>query len=68
MMEIGPFRVRGENLVENEGSWHEFANLLFGWWYWIAWLMIVDQPVGTGYSYVDTNSYLHELPEVHVSQ
>jgi carboxypeptidase D len=29
-MEIGPFRVQGNNLVENEGSWHEFANLLFG--------------------------------------
>lgn len=29
-MEIGPYRVRGDHLVENEGSWHEFANLLFG--------------------------------------
>jgi len=29
-MEIGPFRVQGDKLVENEGSWHEFANLLFG--------------------------------------
>ena len=29
-MEIGPFRMRGNELVENEGSWHEFANLLFG--------------------------------------
>jgi carboxypeptidase C (cathepsin A) len=29
-MEIGPFHVRGENLAENEGSWNEFANLLFG--------------------------------------
>lgn len=24
----------------------------------------VDQPVGTGYSYVATNAYVHELPEV----
>jgi len=53
-MEIGPFRVKGDHLVENEGSWNEFANLLF-----------VDQPVGTGYSYVNTDSYLHELPEVY---
>jgi carboxypeptidase C (cathepsin A) len=24
----------------------------------------VDQPVGTGYSYMSTNEYLHDLPEV----
>lgn len=53
-MEVGPFRVtEDQKLVENKGSWHEFANLLF-----------VDQPVGTGYSFVDGNAYLHELPEV----
>jgi len=50
-MEIGPYRVvKDSKLVENEGSWNEFANLLF-----------VDNPVGTGYSYVDTDSYIHEL-------
>ena len=27
-------------------------------------LITVDQPVGTGFSYVNTDSYLHELPEV----
>ena len=26
--------------------------------------MTVDQPVGTGFSYVNTDSYLHELPEL----
>ena len=53
-MEIGPYRVmEDEKLVHNNGSWHEFANLLF-----------VDQPVGTGFSYVDSNAYLHELQEV----
>jgi carboxypeptidase D len=52
-MEVGPFRVKGDHLIENEGSWNEFANLLF-----------VDQPVGTGFSYVNTDSYIHELPEV----
>lgn len=53
-MEIGPYRVHenGE-LVYNEGSWDEFANLLF-----------IDNPVGTGFSYVDTDSYRHELPEM----
>jgi carboxypeptidase C (cathepsin A) len=30
MIEIGPFRVKGDHLVENDGSWNEFANLLFG--------------------------------------
>lgn len=50
-MEIGPYRVRGDTLEYNNGSWDEFANLLF-----------VDQPVGTGFSYVSTNSYIHDLP------
>ncbi|KAK8244218.1 Alpha/Beta hydrolase protein [Phyllosticta capitalensis] len=54
MMEIGPYRVtKDQNLAYNNGSWDEFANLLF-----------VDNPVGTGFSYVDTNSYLHELNEM----
>lgn len=54
LMEIGPYRVKdAETLEYNNGSWDEFANLLF-----------VDQPVGTGFSYVNTNSYLHDLPEM----
>lgn len=54
MMEIGPYRVTpDQKLAYNNGSWDEFANLLF-----------VDNPVGTGFSYVDTNSYLHELNEM----
>ncbi|KAH7030769.1 serine carboxypeptidase [Microdochium trichocladiopsis] len=54
MMEIGPYRVKDSNTLEyNNGSWHEFANLLF-----------VDNPVGTGYSYVDTDSFVHELDEM----
>lgn len=54
LMEVGPYRVRdGGNLVYNNGSWDEFANLLF-----------VDQPVGTGFSYVDTDKYIHELDEM----
>jgi len=53
-MEIGPYRVReGGKLEYNDGSWDEFANLLF-----------VDNPVGTGFSYVDTDSYVHELSEM----
>lgn len=53
LMEVGPYRVQDGKLVYNEGSWHEFANLLF-----------VDNPVGTGFSYVNTNGYLHELSEM----
>ena len=54
LMEVGPYRVReGGQLEYNNGSWDEFANLLF-----------VDQPAGTGFSYVDTNAYLHELDEM----
>lgn len=53
-MEIGPYRLKDENtLAANNGSWNEFANLLF-----------VDNPIGTGFSYADTNSYLHELTEM----
>ncbi|KAF3936640.1 hypothetical protein ABW19_dt0203395 [Dactylella cylindrospora] len=53
LMEVGPYRVKDGKLSYNEGSWHEFANLLF-----------VDNPVGTGFSYVNTNGYLHELREM----
>jgi Serine carboxypeptidase len=53
-MEIGPYRVKEDGTLRlNDGSWNEFANLLF-----------VDNPVGTGFSYVDTDSYLHELGEM----
>ncbi len=43
----------GPKLEYNPGSWDEFANVMF-----------VDNPVGTGFSYVDTDSYVHELPEM----
>jgi carboxypeptidase D len=54
LMEIGPYRVReGGKLEYNNGSWDEFANLLF-----------VDNPVGTGFSYVNTDSFLTELDQM----
>ncbi|KAH6840711.1 pheromone-processing carboxypeptidase KEX1 [Chaetomium sp. MPI-CAGE-AT-0009] len=54
LMEIGPYRLKDDKtLVYNDGAWNEFANVLF-----------VDNPVGTGYSYVDTDSYVHELDEM----
>lgn len=50
-MEVGPYRLKDtETLEYNEGAWDEFANLLF-----------IDNPVGTGYSSVDSDSYIHEL-------
>ena len=53
-MEIGPFRFRDMNtMVINDGSWHLYTNLLF-----------VDQPVGTGFSYINTGSLIHELDEM----
>ncbi len=53
-MEIGPYRLKDKDtLVANNGSWNEFANLLF-----------VDNPVGTGFSYANTDSYLHELTDM----
>lgn len=56
MMEIGPYRVKKDGtLTMNDGSWDEFANLLF-----------IDNPVGTGFSYVDTDSYIHDLDEMAV--
>lgn len=53
-MEIGPYRLKDDHTLEyNDGAWNEFANVMF-----------VDNPVGTGFSYVDTDSYLHELDEM----
>lgn len=54
LMEVGPYRLKDANtLVYNEGSWSEFANLMF-----------VDNPVGTGFSYVNTDSYVTELDQM----
>ncbi|KAM0756169.1 alpha/beta-hydrolase [Meredithblackwellia eburnea MCA 4105] len=53
MMEIGPLRVipgSDGKLKETEGAWNEYANVIF-----------VDQPVGTGYSYTESNGFVHEL-------
>lgn len=53
-MEIGPYRVNDDGTLRyNDGSWDEFANILF-----------VDNPVGTGFSYVNTDSYVHELTDM----
>ncbi|KAJ5951426.1 uncharacterized protein N7479_009839 [Penicillium vulpinum] len=54
LMEVGPYRLQDDHTLKyNEGRWDEFANLLF-----------VDNPVGTGFSYANTDSYIHELDEM----
>ena len=54
LMEIGPYRLKDNHTLRyNDGSWDEFTNILF-----------IDNPVGTGYSYVNTDSYVHELTEM----
>jgi carboxypeptidase D len=53
-MEVGPYRLKDDATLEyNPGSWDEFANIMF-----------IDNPVGTGFSYVDSDSYIHDLPEM----
>lgn len=53
-MEIGPYRLKDAQTLEvNDGAWNEFANVLF-----------VDNPVGTGFSYANTDSYVRELDDM----
>lgn len=54
LMEVGPYRLKDhDHLRYNDGAWDEFSNLLF-----------IDNPVGTGFSYVNTDSFVHELTEM----
>lgn len=54
LLEVGPFRVKdSETLEANSGSWHQHADLVF-----------VDQPLGVGFSYSDTNEYARGLGEM----
>jgi carboxypeptidase D len=63
MLEMGPLRVDSSgNLIQVSGSesrgdlgvgWNEYSNLLF-----------IDQPAGTGLSYVNKEDNLSELPQV----
>lgn len=59
-MEVGPFRTVPASQTESgqteiklvEGGWEEYATMVF-----------VDQPPGTGLSYIPTEGFLHELDE-----
>ncbi len=54
LMEVGPFLLQDNHTLRtNAGSWNQFANLLF-----------VDNPLGTGFSIIDSDSYLAELPQM----
>ncbi|KAF8559462.1 carboxypeptidase KEX1 [Imleria badia] len=60
MMEVGPWRVDGQGGLKTvEGGWEEYTTMVY-----------VDQPAGTGLSYVSTNHYVHTLEEAtdHVIQ
>ncbi|GAA6058715.1 hypothetical protein JCM10212_003403 [Sporobolomyces blumeae] len=54
LIEIGPYRINPNGTVREveRGAWNEYANVLF-----------LDQPAGTGYSYVTKNDRVRELDE-----
>ncbi|KAI8056630.1 Alpha/Beta hydrolase protein [Syncephalis plumigaleata] len=50
-MENGPYRPRADLQLDiNPYSWHTYANILF-----------VDQPVGTGFSYMENGDGVHDM-------
>ncbi|KAG1146331.1 hypothetical protein G6F37_008085 [Rhizopus arrhizus] len=52
-LENGPFRVeKNLSLSINEGGWQNYATNIY-----------VDQPVGTGFSFADSDSYVHTMAE-----
>ncbi|PKI84446.1 carboxypeptidase D [Malassezia vespertilionis] len=55
MMEVGAWRFRDSQLVwtQRGGGWNEFADVLY-----------LDQPVGTGYSFVENDAYASSFEQV----
>ncbi|KAK4058022.1 Cell death protease [Microbotryomycetes sp. JL221] len=51
-VEIGPFRVTTNGTLQEVSGWNEYASVLF-----------IDQPAGTGFSYVTKNDNVRELTE-----
>ncbi|KAK4054916.1 Cell death protease [Microbotryomycetes sp. JL201] len=52
MIEIGPFRINQDGTLRAVSGWNEYASVLF-----------VDQPAGTGFSYVTKNDNVRELAQ-----
>jgi len=57
MMEVGPWRWDGkpdpgESFVVKEGGWEEYTTMVY-----------IDQPPGTGYSYIATDSYAKKMSD-----
>ncbi|KAL4076362.1 alpha beta-hydrolase [Scleroderma citrinum] len=53
MMEVGPWRMDEEGVLRTvEGGWEEYMTMVY-----------VDQPAGTGLSYISTDHYVHTLEE-----
>ena len=69
MMEVGPWRMdKTGELREIEGGWEEYANIIYGMKSDSLMVLltqhVVDQPVGTGFSYGSTDRYAAELTDV----
>ncbi|CAG8534740.1 2205_t:CDS:10, partial [Dentiscutata heterogama] len=53
-LESGPWRINNnQGLSLIDGAWNEYANVLY-----------VDQPIGTGFSFANSNSYLNNVTQV----
>ncbi|CAG8677460.1 31448_t:CDS:10 [Gigaspora margarita] len=53
-LESGPWRINNDQTLRLiDGAWNEYANVLY-----------VDQPIGTGFSFANSNSYLHNVTQV----
>ncbi|KAH8556379.1 serine carboxypeptidase [Umbelopsis sp. PMI_123] len=56
-LENGPYRIKQDLTVDiSLGGWQDHANIVF-----------VDQPVGTGFSFANTDSYVKNMTEMAIS-
>lgn len=71
-MEVGPWRIDGQGGLKTvEGGWEEYTTMVYGSLIlpWVQlpadyFLLPVDQPAGTGFSYTSTDKYVHGLTQV----
>jgi carboxypeptidase C (cathepsin A) len=64
-LEMGPFRVQSDKTTVKiiDYHWAKRTNVLFGI-HLITVSYIVDQPVGTGFSYADNHKYFGDVISV----